>query len=297
MSKPKNNRVMCPECFKQKMLFETQKEADAFIKWNGDDIDTHGGTLRSYYCNACCGWHITSKPFKNVYEHSTENLIKRYEKDVMLSNAKTVEINISDYARSILKSIPKEINSKTKLKPYLTKYFEENMVENKKIQQDIRSEIYKLLKDGTYSIRTGVICNKVLSDEEIIEIIINSNKAHDDITFTKLLNSIIRRYKIIVSKERKKRLLELWYGENFKKHHQTKVSNEKTKEQLDEEQNNLEKVYSELIKEVPEINDPTPTFIRSLVDSFVKVRGDLPYLSAKKRGELKGMALRYYFKD
>jgi len=79
--KPTKNRVMCPDCFRQKMLFETQKEADNFIKWNGDDIDTHGGELRSYYCKACGGWHITSKPFKYAYTNNTDKLIKAYERD------------------------------------------------------------------------------------------------------------------------------------------------------------------------------------------------------------------------
>ena len=36
--KPKN-RVMCPDCGKSKMLFETEKKAENFIKWNGDKLD------------------------------------------------------------------------------------------------------------------------------------------------------------------------------------------------------------------------------------------------------------------
>lgn len=112
--KPNNNRVMCPECFKQKMLFETQKQADNFIKWNGEDIDTHGGELRSYFCPACGGYHITSKPYREVYEHNTENLIKRYEKALeaklkrpKVSKAEEIEEE-SDYLfNKFTKEIPK----------------------------------------------------------------------------------------------------------------------------------------------------------------------------------------------
>ena len=60
------------------MLFATEKEAKAFIKWNGDDIDTGGGILRSYYCPSCGGYHISSKPFKPSYKYLTDNLINNY---------------------------------------------------------------------------------------------------------------------------------------------------------------------------------------------------------------------------
>lgn len=79
--KPKN-RVMCPDCGKQKMLFDSQKEAENFIKFNGKDINTHGGQLRVYYCPACCGYHISSKKHKASYDHSTERLIGAYRQNV-----------------------------------------------------------------------------------------------------------------------------------------------------------------------------------------------------------------------
>jgi hypothetical protein len=148
--KPKHNRVMCPECFKQKMLFEAQKQADNFIKWNGDDIDTHGGELRSYYCPACGGWHITSKPHKESYEHNTENLIKRYEKDIETSGCIEMPMTI-DYI-NIFNEIPKDIinSSKKAVKEYLTKYFTTKGIENKCNQDNIRCNVYKLLKKYKY---------------------------------------------------------------------------------------------------------------------------------------------------
>ena len=145
MGKPKNNRVMCPECFKQKMLFETQKQADSFIKWNGEDIDTHGGELRSYYCPACGGWHISSKPYKEAYAHNTENLIRRYETSV--KNKGVIEMPLSIDYEKMFKEIPESIlnRGKNSVKKYLTEYFVLKGIENKNNQDTIRHNIYKLL--------------------------------------------------------------------------------------------------------------------------------------------------------
>ena len=71
---------MCPDCKRQKMLFDTREQAINFIKFNGDDIDTHGGVLRPYYCPACCGYHITSKEYNEKYEGRTDKLIKAYKR-------------------------------------------------------------------------------------------------------------------------------------------------------------------------------------------------------------------------
>ena len=76
--KPKN-RVMCPDCGRQKMLFETKEKAMNFIKFNGDEI-SNGKKIRWYYCPACCGYHITSKPYSKKYEGRTDKLIDAYKK-------------------------------------------------------------------------------------------------------------------------------------------------------------------------------------------------------------------------
>lgn len=46
------------------MLFETQAKADNFIRYNGDDILEESGKapVRSYYCEICGGYHVTSNP-------------------------------------------------------------------------------------------------------------------------------------------------------------------------------------------------------------------------------------------
>lgn len=57
-----NNRVFCPCCYKHKVLFETEAQANNFIKFNQDVIEATNGyaPVRSYYCPLCCGWHVTS---------------------------------------------------------------------------------------------------------------------------------------------------------------------------------------------------------------------------------------------
>lgn len=284
---------MCPECFKQKMLFETKKEANSFIKWNGEDIDTHGGVLRSYYCPACGGWHITSKPYKKAYDYNTQNLIKRYEKNVMLSGSKTVSIDgISGYAKTILESLPKEINSKTKLRGYLTTYFADNSISDKKVQQEIRGELYGLIKSGKYAIRTKTVCDKLLSDEEIMKFL-GDYTIEDTKQLSHSINKIITKHGIVISKQQRKRIVEIWYEENFKKHNTEKNDNKK---EYDKDCA-INEVFQALIREVPSIDDPQPNFIRTLVDSFVKVNKNLPSLSSNERNKVKGLALKYYYKD
>jgi len=62
--KPKN-RVYCPDSMRPKMRFETEKEALGFIRWNHDNFEEKIPS-RVYWCDACCGYHITSKPENGV---------------------------------------------------------------------------------------------------------------------------------------------------------------------------------------------------------------------------------------
>jgi predicted RNA-binding Zn-ribbon protein involved in translation (DUF1610 family) len=86
MSKPKN-RVMCPDCGRQKILFESESKANNFIKWNKDEIE-NGDKLRSYYCPACCGWHISHQKFHKDMEGRTDKLIENYNKEKELGKLK-----------------------------------------------------------------------------------------------------------------------------------------------------------------------------------------------------------------
>lgn len=62
--KPSKNLVYCYACKRKKMLFEEKLGADNFIKYNHGGILEENGKapVRSYYCEFCCGYHVTSNP-------------------------------------------------------------------------------------------------------------------------------------------------------------------------------------------------------------------------------------------
>ena len=79
--KPTKSRVMCPDCGKQKMLFESEKKANTFLKFNEEEVNPDGTReMRVYYCPACCGYHISSHEY-NGDGRSTDRLIDCYHKD------------------------------------------------------------------------------------------------------------------------------------------------------------------------------------------------------------------------
>ncbi len=59
--KPTKNRVFCNECQRPKMLFETEKKALLFMKFNNEEIAEENEKVpsRAYFCEACAGWHLT----------------------------------------------------------------------------------------------------------------------------------------------------------------------------------------------------------------------------------------------
>lgn len=61
--KPKY-RVYCAQGKRCKILFETEKKAQNFLKFNTDAIIEESGhaPIRVYYCPSCGGYHVTSKP-------------------------------------------------------------------------------------------------------------------------------------------------------------------------------------------------------------------------------------------
>ena len=79
MCKPKN-RVLCPDCDREKILFETEKKANLFIEYNWESLTDNKDKLRVYYCPACCGYHISSHKY-NGDNRNTDRLINKYNKD------------------------------------------------------------------------------------------------------------------------------------------------------------------------------------------------------------------------
>ena len=88
MSKPKN-RIVCPDCGKPKMLFDSESSVNNFIRFNNKEI---GNYLRSYYCPACCGWHITKMQYSSKYEGRTDKLINAYKTDKSHHSQKDYEL-------------------------------------------------------------------------------------------------------------------------------------------------------------------------------------------------------------
>ena len=82
MRKPKN-RVLCPDCGREKILFETEKKANLFIEYNWESLTDDKDKLRIYYCPACCGYRISSHKYKGD-NRNTERLINNYNKDKRL---------------------------------------------------------------------------------------------------------------------------------------------------------------------------------------------------------------------
>ena len=77
--KPSKNRIFCNGCKRHKMLFETQLKADNFIKFNSNDIleETGKAPIRSYYCEFCGGYHVTSNTSEEIGERLNQNYHKK----------------------------------------------------------------------------------------------------------------------------------------------------------------------------------------------------------------------------
>lgn len=74
--KPTKSRVLCPDCGKMKAVFDSEKAALKFIEYNTLDIVNNGGYApqRVYYCDLCCGWHITSHKYHKYKTKNRETL-------------------------------------------------------------------------------------------------------------------------------------------------------------------------------------------------------------------------------
>lgn len=88
--KPTRNKIFCYGCRKHKMLFENQSKADNFIRYNSEGILEENGKapVRSYYCEICGGYHVTSNPSAEVGERLNQRdrqliqNITAYRKDI-----------------------------------------------------------------------------------------------------------------------------------------------------------------------------------------------------------------------
>lgn len=145
------NRIICPDCGRSKMLFETESKAKNFIKFNGEDILKDNQTiddLRVYYCPSCCGYHISSKPYKPSYEHHTDNLINAFQKQ-QANKSFLWQLKLSDEEtiNDIIKLAHNaNIATKRAFKCLLLDYFAQHTEITIQQENTIRQKINKYIK-------------------------------------------------------------------------------------------------------------------------------------------------------
>jgi uncharacterized membrane protein YhiD involved in acid resistance len=129
--KPTKNKVFCKNCERTKMLFETEKKAENFIKFNKEEIESESGysPQRSYYCVFCGGWHTTSLKEKLNLSRN-ERMFEQYiqEKETIITKNNKPE-NKEDKNKKIknLENKVKEMNISQK-----EMFFLENIDNTKK---------------------------------------------------------------------------------------------------------------------------------------------------------------------
>lgn len=109
--KPKN-RIYCYGCQKSKMLFDTKERADNFIKFNRDGILEENGKapVRSYYCEMCGGYHVTSNPSQEIGERLNSKEKKIVDK---IESLKRESEAFSSYKRAMSERIRVAIDKMT----------------------------------------------------------------------------------------------------------------------------------------------------------------------------------------
>lgn len=97
-----------------KMLFPTQEKADNFIRFNADEISENNEKtpVRSYFCPACGGWHVTHKELPGFYARTDKMNEEVYRLGVFVSSLK------KDFDK---KDWEKWKNKMDKFRPYLTR--------------------------------------------------------------------------------------------------------------------------------------------------------------------------------
>jgi F0F1-type ATP synthase epsilon subunit len=115
--KPTKNRVLCKDCGKYKMLFESEKKANTFIKFNGNEIEAESGYKpeRSYYCIYCGGWHLTSQKEYIEIKSKTEILLEKYNEEKerkakLLQEEKLITEKKQRELKKMIASLEKDVN-------------------------------------------------------------------------------------------------------------------------------------------------------------------------------------------
>lgn len=147
--RPKRGYVFCPDCGRPKQLFKSQNEADRFILYNKDSILDEIGfcPVRTYYCEACGGWHITSQPLDLNCDRSRSKekcaLILQHKKSISRRNNVCKKLDMAEqYINIALANFKKD--NKRKAHKHLRRAFQV-------FQQTLTSECYKARKLAIFS--------------------------------------------------------------------------------------------------------------------------------------------------
>lgn len=147
--KPNKNRIFCPDCAKPKMLFESQSKALNFIRWNGDKLETNGKPLRTYYCPACCGWHISHQDYRDDYKERTDSLLSAYNHSLKNGKKRIDRLilgeNAAGRARQIFLELPENIQ-KAPYKDIIRRYIKKHcpFMKTEDPNGHIKNEIYRI---------------------------------------------------------------------------------------------------------------------------------------------------------
>lgn len=110
--KPTKNRIFCRECNRPKMLFDEEKQALNFLKFNTEEYEGKA-PMRAYYCNACMGWHITSKEGESYINPMVDKVIKQYRG--LLGTYSEEVIKMSNTVLSECGTLKKDMNLSPKI--------------------------------------------------------------------------------------------------------------------------------------------------------------------------------------
>jgi hypothetical protein len=160
--KPTKNNFYCNDSGKPKIRFETEKEANTFLKFNADNIEAETGIkpIRSYHCISCNSWHVTSKKAPLFVKSKTEAILEIYEKhkaEIKLQKAKL--------------EIQKVDNNKIK----------EEVLKETKAKREKLIELLKLLKINIELIKNLI---KTENQSKCFQIFDDSFRMIDDIRIT-----------------------------------------------------------------------------------------------------------------
>lgn len=158
--KPTKNKVHCKDSDRVKMLFETEKKAENFIRFNKDDIETESGygPQRSYYCTFCGGWHVTSlKEHRGLSkkEKIFEQIKLKEKKEEDIENEKKLSEEKREAIIFELESQIKELETSE-----IERFFSENINRlNQDIEQTINSEC---IDNNLKELRLNLECHYIL---------------------------------------------------------------------------------------------------------------------------------------